>query len=38
MGILAAIIVIGILVNVHELGHFATAKMTGMRVEGFAFG
>ena len=38
MGILAAIIVIGILVTVHELGHFATAKMTGMRVEEFAIG
>lgn len=38
MGIVAAIIVIGILVTVHELGHFVTAKMTGMRVDEFAIG
>lgn len=37
-GILAAIIVIGILVTVHELGHFMTAKWTGMRVDEFAIG
>lgn len=37
-GIVAAIIVIGILVTVHELGHFMTAKWTGMRVDEFAIG
>jgi len=38
MGIIAAIITIGILVTVHELGHFITAKWTGMRVDEFAIG
>lgn len=36
--ILAAIFVFGILVTVHELGHFITAKLTGMRVDEFAIG
>lgn len=36
--ILAAIFVFGVLVTVHELGHFVTAKLTGMRVEEFAIG
>lgn len=36
--ILATILVFGILVTVHELGHFATAKLTGMRVDEFAIG
>lgn len=36
--ILAAIFVFGLLVLVHELGHFITAKMVGMRVEEFALG
>lgn len=35
---LAAIFVFGVLVTVHELGHFLTAKMTGMRVDEFAIG
>lgn len=34
----AAIFVFGMLVIVHELGHFVTAKMTGMRVDEFAIG
>ena len=34
--ILAAIFVFGLLVLVHELGHFITAKLTGMRVDEFA--
>ena len=34
----AAIFVLGILVLVHELGHFVTAKMTGMRVDEFSIG
>ena len=32
------IIVIGILVLVHEFGHFVTAKRAGMKVEEFGFG
>lgn len=32
------IITIGVLVFIHELGHFATAKYFGMRVEVFAIG
>lgn len=36
--ILATIFVFGLLVFVHELGHFITAKATGMRVDEFAIG
>ena len=36
--ILAAIFVFGVLVAVHEFGHFITAKLTGMRVDDFAIG
>lgn len=36
--VLAAIFVFGVLVTVHELGHFITAKLTGMRVDEFAIG
>jgi len=36
--IVAAIFVFGLLVLVHELGHFMTAKLTGMRVDEFAIG
>ena len=36
--ILAALFVFGVLVTVHEFGHFITAKMTGMRVDEFAIG
>ena len=36
--IAAAIFVFGLLVLVHELGHFMTAKLTGMRVDEFAIG
>ena len=36
--ILAAIFVFGVLITVHEFGHFITAKMTGMRVDEFAIG
>lgn len=38
MGIIAAIITIGILVTVHEWGHFMAARITGMRVDEFAIG
>lgn len=34
----AAIFVFGLLVLVHEFGHFVTAKATGMRVDEFAIG
>ena len=34
----AAVFVFGLLVLVHELGHFITAKATGMRVDEFAIG
>lgn len=36
--ILAPIIVFGVIVLVHEGGHFLTAKLTGMKVEEFAVG
>jgi regulator of sigma E protease len=36
--IIATIFVIGLLVFFHELGHFITAKMVGMRVHEFAIG
>ena len=36
--LLAALFVFGVLVTVHEFGHFITAKMTGMRVDEFAIG
>jgi regulator of sigma E protease len=36
--ILAFLIVFGILVFIHELGHFVMAKMVGIRVETFSFG
>ncbi len=36
--IIATIFVFGLLVFVHELGHFITAKLTGMRVDEFAIG
>jgi len=32
------VIVLGILVLVHEFGHFIAAKMTGMRAEVFSIG
>ena len=38
MTVLAVIVVFGVLVFVHELGHFITAKLTGMRVDEFALG
>jgi len=38
ISILVFIIVFGIIVLVHELGHFLAAKMSGIKVEEFAFG
>lgn len=36
--ILSFVVVIGVLVFIHELGHFLTAKWTGMRADVFAIG
>lgn len=36
--ILATIFVFGVIVLIHELGHFVTAKLSGMRVDEFAIG
>lgn len=36
--VIATIFVLGLLIFFHELGHFVTAKMTGMRVHEFAIG
>jgi regulator of sigma E protease len=36
--IIVFILVIGILVTVHEFGHFIVAKLSGVKVEEFAFG
>lgn len=38
MTILATIIVLGVLIFVHELGHFAAAKLVGIDVERFSIG
>jgi len=38
MTLLAFIIVFGVIVFVHEFGHFITAKAVGIRVEVFSFG
>lgn len=38
MTLAAAVFVFGLLVLVHEFGHFITAKLTGMRVDEFAIG
>jgi regulator of sigma E protease len=36
--LLASVLVFGVLITVHELGHFIVAKLTGMRVDEFAIG
>lgn len=38
MTVIYAIIVLGILIFVHELGHFLVAKLVGVRVEKFSLG
>ncbi len=38
MNIIIALIVFGILVAIHEFGHFAVAKLSGIRVNKFAIG
>ena len=35
--VLAVIFVLGIAINIHEFGHFAVAKLFGMRVEAYSF-
>lgn len=37
IAILAIIFVLGIAINIHELGHFFVAKFFGMRVEAYSF-
>ena len=34
----AFIVLVGVMVVVHEFGHFAVAKLCGVRVEAFSFG
>ena len=36
--VIQLLIVLGIMVLVHEFGHFAVAKLCGIRVEAFAIG
>src|SRR5688572_8919497 len=38
MTVLATIIVLGVLIFVHELGHFAAAKAVGVEVQRFSIG
>lgn len=38
LGILVAIIVFGVIVAIHEFGHFAVAKLCGIKVDKFAIG
>ena len=38
MYIILAILMFGVLIAVHELGHFLAAKACGVRVEEFAIG
>ncbi len=34
----AFVVLVGVMVIVHEFGHFAVAKLFGVRVEAFSFG
>ncbi len=38
ISVVAFIVLIGVMVVVHEFGHFAVAKLCGVRVEAFSFG
>ncbi len=38
LSIIVFIVILGIIIFVHELGHFITAKRAGMRVDEFGFG
>src|SRR6188768_4596598 len=37
IAILAILFVLGVAINIHELGHFFVAKIFGMRVEAYSF-
>ncbi|HTH50989.1 MAG TPA: RIP metalloprotease RseP, partial [Pyrinomonadaceae bacterium] len=37
IAILAIVFVLGVAINIHELGHFFVAKLFGMRVEAYSF-
>ena len=37
IAVLAILFVLGIAINIHEFGHFAVAKLFGMRVEAYSF-
>ena len=37
IAILAILFVLGVAINIHELGHFVVAKLFGMRVEAYSF-
>lgn len=37
ISILAIVFVLGITINIHEFGHFITAKLFGMRVDAYSF-
>lgn len=38
VSVIAFIVLVGVMVIVHELGHFIVAKLCGVRVEAFSFG
>ena len=38
LGILLTLFVFSLIVFIHELGHFMTARLTGMKVEEFGMG
>ena len=38
MTIIAAVIIFGVLIFVHEFGHFTTAKLFGVKVHEFSIG
>ena len=38
MNLVAAILVFGLLIAIHEAGHFLVARWAGMRVESFSIG
>src|SRR6059058_1682504 len=37
IAVLAILFVLGVAINIHELGHFIIAKLFGMRVEAYSF-
>ena len=38
MGIILTILLFGVLIFIHEFGHFITAKLSGVKVNEFALG